>query len=109
MFTSNSKPGAGPGFYQGDASAESESCGPSKADLRERSKLFAANSAIHKAAGSLQRYSQSRQPHGSRPFHDLPGTIPTMKPSMEERPLGVVPATSIFGNGRTLRSRQLCE
>ena len=57
-------------------------------------------SAIHKAAGSLQRYSQSCQPHGSRPFHDLPGTIPTMKPSMEERPLGVVPATSIFGNGR---------
>ena len=30
-------------------------------------------------------------------FHHF--TIPTMKPSMGEWPLGVIPAASIFGNG----------
>ena len=49
-------------------------------------------------------YSQSCWPHGSRPFHDLTGTIPsstipTVKPSMGQQPLGVVPAGSFFGNG----------
>ena len=32
---------------------------------------------------SLQRYSQSHRPHGSRPFHDLPGTIPEIPISCE--------------------------
>ena len=27
--------------------------------------------------GALQRYSQSRRPHGSRPFHELTSTIPS--------------------------------
>ena len=30
----------------------------------------------HDITKSLQRYSQSCRPHGSRPFHDLTGTIP---------------------------------
>ena len=32
----------------------------------------------------LQRYSQSRRPHGSGPFHDLPGTIPSFRRSNRE-------------------------
>ena len=53
----------------------------------------------------LQRYSERRQPHGSRPFHDLPGTIPPFHHSNHETvkggtAFGVIPATSIFGNGR---------
>ena len=55
----------------------------------------------------LQRYSQSRQPHSSRPFHDLTGTIPETPISREwsrqlEWHLGVVPT------GRT-PGQQLCE
>ena len=34
--------------------------------------------------GALQRYSQSRRPHGSRPFHDLTGTIPSFHRSNPE-------------------------
>ena len=42
--------------------------------------------------GNLQCYSQSRRPHGSRPFHDLTGTIPSVHHSipMGEWPLRVV-------------------
>ena len=36
------------------------------------------------AKDTLQRYSQSRQPHGSRPFHDLPSTIPSFHCSNRE-------------------------
>ena len=47
--------------------------------------------------GGLQRYSQSRRPHGSRLclvlFHHF--TVLSVKPSMGERPLGVVPATGM--------------
>ena len=32
----------------------------------------------------LQRYSQSHQPHCSRPLHDLPGTIPLLYCSIPE-------------------------
>ena len=32
----------------------------------------------------LQRYSQSRRPHGSWPFHHLPGTIPSFHCSNRE-------------------------
>ena len=32
----------------------------------------------------LQHYSQSRRSHGSRPFHDLPGTIPSLHHSNRE-------------------------
>ena len=32
----------------------------------------------------LQRYSQSRRPRGSRPFHPLPGTIPSLHCSNRE-------------------------
>ena len=33
-------------------------------------------SVLQGTASNLQRYSQSHRPHGSWPFHDLPGTIP---------------------------------
>ena len=36
-------------------------------------------------------------------FHHF--TIPTVKPSMGERPLGVVPAAGIFGNGRLTKEQ----
>ena len=57
----------------------------------------------------LQCYSQSRWPHGSRPFHNLTGTIPLFHRSTEKCPIGcewespagtpsgVVPASSFLG------------
>ena len=32
----------------------------------------------------LERYSQSRRPHGSRPFHDLTGTVPSFHHSIPD-------------------------
>ena len=69
----------------------------------------------------LQCYSQSRRPHGSRPFHNLTGTIPLFHRSTEKCPIGCeweLPAGTpsrggssrqFFGNGRLLSSRRLCE
>ena len=37
-----------------------------------------------KRSCDLQRYSQSRRPHGSQPFHDLIGTIPSFHHSVPE-------------------------
>ena len=53
------------------------------------------NSAIHKAAGLTV---PGRSMICLVLFHHF--TVPTVKPSMGEWPLGVIPATSIFGNGR---------
>ena len=50
-----------------------------------------------------KRYSQSGRPHGSRPFHDLTGTIPLFHRSIPgaingEWAQGVIPASSFSGN-----------
>ena len=49
--------------------------------------------------------SQSRWPHASQPFHDFMGTISSFHCSNHEAingrtASGVIPATSIFGNGQ---------
>ena len=57
--------------------------------------LFTTNSAIHKAAGLTV---PGRSMICLVLFHH--STVPTMKLSIGEQPLGVVPAASIFGNDR---------
>ena len=42
------------------------------------------DACIPEANYCLQCYSQSRRPHGSRPFHDFPGTIPPFHRSNHE-------------------------
>ena len=56
---------------------------------------FLFDSAIHKAAGLMV---PGRSMICLVLFHC--STVPTVKPSMGEQPLGVVPATGILGNGR---------
>ena len=46
--------------------------------------LLVNNLKIFHDWGFLQHYSQSRRPHGSQPFHDLPGTIPLFHHSNPE-------------------------
>ena len=49
--------------------------------------------------------SENRRPHGSRPFHNLTGIIPSFHHSIPEavngeQSLGIVPVGSFFGNDR---------
>ena len=62
----------------------------SKLVSEDLSALKMVNSAIHK----------SRRPHGSRPFHDLPGTIPLFHCSNREAVNGGT--TSGGGSNRQL-------
>ena len=78
---------------------ESHVCNVYKASVSEIMYLnifhFDSNNAIHKAAGLTV---PGRSMICLVLFHY--STVPTVKPSMLEWPLGVIPATSIFGNGR---------